>query len=82
MLRDITGRKLTEDALAQAKEAAENTSRDFEAFSYSVAHDLRAPLRAINGFSQALASDYAPMLDETGQDYLQRVITSAEKMSG
>jgi light-regulated signal transduction histidine kinase (bacteriophytochrome) len=81
VIRDITQRKRTEAALAEAKEAAENTSRDFEAFSYSVAHDLRAPLRAIAGFSQVLASDYASVLDQTGLDYLGRMSASAQKMN-
>ncbi|MGD8640039.1 MAG: ATP-binding protein [Gammaproteobacteria bacterium] len=54
---------------------------ELEAFSYSVSHDLRAPLRAINGFSQALEEDYAKQIDETGNDYLQRIRQGTEKMS-
>jgi light-regulated signal transduction histidine kinase (bacteriophytochrome) len=81
MVRDITDRKRTEAELAAAKEDAENTSRDFEAFSYSVAHDLRAPLRAIDAFSQILAEEYASALDQAGQDYLNRVRDSAQRMS-
>jgi signal transduction histidine kinase len=49
-------------------------------FSYSVAHDLRAPLRAIDGFSRALLEDYAPKLDEQGRDYLERVSKGARRM--
>jgi PAS domain S-box-containing protein len=80
VIRDITGRKLADAALAQAKDAAE-TSRDaFESFSYSVAHDLRAPLRAIDGFSQVLAEEYAPVLDTTGLEYLGRLSAAAQKM--
>lgn len=54
--------------------------QELEAFSYSVSHDLRAPLRGINGFSQALLEDYADRLDPTGQDYLQRVRRGTRKM--
>ncbi|GLY29351.1 PAS domain S-box protein [Kineosporia sp. NBRC 101731] len=81
VVRDITARKQTEVALAEAKDAAETSSKAFEAFSYSVAHDLRAPLRAIDGFSQALTDEYTPILDEIGLDYLQRVRTSAQQMA-
>jgi light-regulated signal transduction histidine kinase (bacteriophytochrome) len=81
VVRDITDRKRQEKALAAAKEAAETASAAFEAFSYSVAHDLRAPLRAIDAFSEALMSEYSSVLDDVGCDYLQRVRTSAQKMA-
>ncbi len=55
-------------------------NQELEAFSYSVSHDLRAPLRAIDGFSQALLEDYLENLDEVGQDYLRRVQASSRKM--
>lgn len=79
--RDISDRKRAEVALAKAKEAAEIASQEFEAFSYSVAHDLRAPLRGIDGFSQALLEDYSDKLDEQGQRYLKRVRESAQHMA-
>jgi two-component system, NtrC family, sensor kinase len=53
---------------------------ELEAFSYSVAHDLRAPLRSIDGFSKLLLDDYAVQLDAKGQDYLQLVRESAQRM--
>jgi len=53
---------------------------EIEAFSYSVSHDLRAPLRSIDGFSQALLEDYQNLLDETGQNYLQRIRLATQKM--
>jgi signal transduction histidine kinase len=81
VVRDITERMETEAALAGATEAAETSSKAFEAFSYSVAHDLRAPLRAIDGFSEALASEYGHLLDGVGQDYLERVRSSAQRMA-
>lgn len=71
--RDITDRKRAERALAEAKDATDVANRELEAFSYSVAHDLRAPLRGIDGFSQALLEDAYDSLDETGRRYLHRV---------
>ncbi|HEY6224051.1 MAG TPA: PAS domain S-box protein [Gemmatimonadales bacterium] len=79
--RDISDRKRAEAAVARAKEATETANRELEAFSYSVAHDLRAPLRGIDGFSQVLLEDYAAQLDEDGQRYLRRVRESAQHMA-
>ncbi len=58
----------------------ETVNRELEAFSYSVSHDLRAPLRAIDGFSQALIEDYSEQLDDVGRDYLGRVRAAAQRM--
>jgi PAS domain S-box-containing protein len=79
--RDISERKRAQEALARAKEDAEAASREFEAFSYSVAHDLRAPLRGIDGFSQALIEDYSDKLDAEGRRQLGRVRESAQRMA-
>lgn len=79
--RDITEQRRAEREILRAKEAAEDASRDLEAFSYSVAHDLRAPLRGIDGFSQALLEDYGESLDDTGRRYLGRVRESAQHMA-
>jgi len=72
-IRDITERKRIEMAL-------ETSNRELEAFSYSVAHDLRAPLRGINGFSSALLEDCADKLDDEGRDYLRRIGAGSERM--
>ena len=56
-------------------------NKELETFSYSVSHDLRAPLRTIDGFSQALLEEHGDQLGTTGQDYLRRVRSSAQRMS-
>lgn len=58
----------------------ENTNKELEAFSYSVSHDLRAPLRGIDGWSQALMEDYQEKLDEQGREYIERVRSETQRM--
>ncbi len=55
-------------------------NQELESFSYSISHDLRAPLRSINGFSNALLEDYAHLLDDTGKNYLYRVSNASKRM--
>lgn len=69
-----------EQRVAERTMQLETANRELESFSYSVSHDLRAPLRHINGFSQALLADYAEKLDEQGQDYLNRVCAASNRM--
>jgi light-regulated signal transduction histidine kinase (bacteriophytochrome) len=78
MHEDLALRAAQRDrALAEA----ETANRELEAFSYSVAHDLRAPLQSIGGFSQLLHEDYADKLDEEGRTYLRHVRESAQRMA-
>jgi PAS domain S-box-containing protein len=78
---DITERKQAILELSAAKAAAEEANRELEAFSYSVAHDLRTPLRAIDGFSLALVEDYGERLDAEGRRHLIRVREAAQRMA-
>jgi signal transduction histidine kinase len=79
----VRSRLLAEKAgrdLEDANHELEATNRELEAFSYSVSHDLRAPLRSIDGFSQILVEDYADEIDEEGRDYLTRVRSASQRM--
>lgn len=77
---DITERKHAAEEVRRAKEAAEAANQELESFSYSVAHDLRAPLRSINGFSHALLEDCGDRLDTEGKDHLETILESAQHM--
>jgi len=81
VLRDITERKQAQQELEDYAARLEAANEELEAFSYSVSHDLRAPLRGMDGFSQALLEDYADQFDEQGKDYLQRVRTASQRMA-
>ena len=89
---DITERNLNQDRIsrlnadlerrvAERTHALEVSNRELESYSYAVSHDLRAPLRAINGFSRLIEDEYTSQLDERGKNYLGRVRTGAERMS-
>jgi PAS domain S-box-containing protein len=78
---DITERRKAAATLKAAKDSAEAANQELEAFSYSVAHDLRAPLRAIDGFSRAIEEDCADKLDSVGIEHLKRVHAATQQMS-
>ncbi len=89
VIRDITERRLAEERIARLNEGLqasvrqlEEANRELEAFSYSVSHDLRAPLRSIAGFGQALAEEHAAVLDAAGRDYLDRILKGARRLDG
>ena len=80
-VRDITQRKEAEDRLKRYTADLEAANAELDAFAYSVSHDLRAPLRSIDGFSQALLEDYGEHLDDAGRQYLQRVRVGSRQMA-
>jgi PAS domain S-box-containing protein len=80
IIRDITERKEAEQVLRRYAADLETANKELEAFSYSVSHDLRAPLRSIHGFSQAVLEDHRDRLDAQGVQYLGRVCTAARHM--
>ncbi len=76
-------RRLNEDLeerVIQRTQQLQAANRELESFAYSVSHDLRAPLRAIDGFSQALLEDYSDQINPTGVDYLKRVRAASQRM--
>ena len=69
-----------EELVEERTRKLEEVNTELESFAYSVSHDLRAPLRAMQGFSQALLEDYAPKLDAEGKEYALRIDASAQRM--
>jgi PAS domain S-box-containing protein len=81
---DITEQKLSEEELerlvSERTAKLQETIGELEAFSYSISHDMRAPLRAMQGYSRALLQDYSPQLDQTAQRYLERIQRGANRL--
>ena len=91
ILRDITERKKVEEGIRELNQeleirvqrrtaALQESKEQMEAFSYTVAHDLRAPLRAMQGFAHAMLDDYGKRLDPAGVEFLERIMASAHRM--
>jgi PAS domain S-box-containing protein len=91
-IRDVTERRAVEQELRRHRDhlvelveerttALRASIEEMEAFSYSVSHDLRAPLRSLDGFSQALLEDYGDVLDEEGADALHRIRRASQRMA-
>src|SRR6202011_2428203 len=69
-----------EERVTKRTAELEAANKELEAFSYSVSHDLRSPLRAVDGFSQAVLEDYGDQLPEEGRRYLQTIRGGAQRM--
>jgi len=81
VLRDMTEELKAKEEAVKANELLEITNKELESYAYSISHDLRSPLRSIDGFSLVLLEDYAESLDEEAKDYLKRIRAGSKKMS-
>ena len=79
-LVDYTERKQAELALRASQAQLETANRELEAFSYSVSHDLRAPLRAVDGYARIVVEDFGPQLPPEGRRYLGNIAAGAQQM--
>ena len=79
-IESVLLREKLEEHMQELELRVTERTAELDAFAYSVAHDLRAPLRAMHGFADAVLEDYASALDEAGRDFLTRIIKSAKNM--
>jgi PAS domain S-box-containing protein len=80
VIRDITDRKYREKKIQQLNDTLTTRVEALEAFQYSVCHDLNAPLRSLEGFTEALMEDYCKTLDGVGADYVRRIVYATKRM--
>lgn len=79
-IRDVSKQKKAQAQLTKRTRELETINRELESFSYSVSHDLRAPLRSIEGFTNKLIIEYASAFDEKGRDYFMRIVKASKRM--
>ena len=79
VIRDITERKIAGEEIKRKSEHLEALNKDLDAFTYSVSHDLRAPLRTIDSFTKIMTEDHQDRLDEEGLRVLNVIINNTKK---
>jgi len=80
-MQDISDRKTADEELKRYAAELEVSNKELETFAYALSHDLRAPLRVMDGFSQVILDDYGDNLDATGSEYLSRIRGAAQSMA-
>lgn len=78
---EVQERERMDEDLIRAKQVLEATNKELESFSYSISHDLRSPLRAVNGFARILDAEYGSKLDDEGRRIISVIVRNSEKMS-
>jgi PAS domain S-box-containing protein len=78
--RDITERKRAQEAINKANGLLKQSNKELESYTYVVSHDLKAPLRTIRSFGSFILEDYGDKLDETGKDYLNRMVNASSHL--
>ncbi|TET27062.1 MAG: hypothetical protein E3J73_03315, partial [Candidatus Bathyarchaeum sp.] len=79
--QDITEMKKAQEAISKANRLLKQSNEELESYTYVVSHDLKAPLRTIQSFGGFLLEDYGERLEETGQDYLQRMVNASSHLN-
>jgi PAS domain S-box-containing protein len=77
---DVTERKKAQEAITKANQLLKRSNEELESYTYVVSHDLKAPLRTIRSFGSFILEDYADKLDETGKDYLNRMVNASSHL--